>query len=207
MSDDGSLSTRLIYLHGFNSSPDSEKAQSLIRYTQQKKVTDDSGNCPELLVPSLPHKPAAAIKQLQGLLADKPDNTVLLGSSLGGFYSIYLAQHHPCKVVLINPLVSLPAQFAQDFPGTYTNPYSGEIFNIDSDDVTFLEKLEPEQIKQQENYFLLLETADEVLDYRVAAEKMPAARQMIIDGGTHRFESFKRLLPDIMQFAGLRSSA
>ncbi len=137
MSDDGSLNTRLIYLHGFNSSPDSEKAQSLIRYTQQEKVVDDSGNCPELLVPSLPHKPAAAIELLQGMLADEAYKTVLLGSSLGGFYSIYLAQQYSCKVVLINPLVSLPAEFADSFPGAYTNPYSGEAFHIDSDDVAF----------------------------------------------------------------------
>jgi predicted esterase YcpF (UPF0227 family) len=206
MSNDGSLRTRLIYLHGFNSSPDSEKAQSLIRYTQQEKVVDDSGNYLDLLVPSLSHKPATAIKRLYGMLADEADNTLLVGSSLGGFYSIYLAQKFSCKVVLINPLVSLPAEFADSFPGTYTNPFTGEIFNIDSEDVAFLQKLEIKKIRQQENYLLLLEKADEVIDYRIAVKKLPAARQLIVDGGSHQFESFNHLLSDIMQFAGLRSS-
>ncbi len=203
MTEDESPSTRLIYLHGFNSSPDSNKAQSLQRYIKQQALQEKAAQCFELLAPALPYKPVEAISLLEELLADKAGNTVLMGSSLGGYYSIYLAQKYPVKVVLINPLVSLPIGFAEAFPGSYTNPYSGQDFEILPEDVRFLQELEVSDISRQENFLLLAETGDEVLDYRQAVASLPGARQIILQGGSHRFENFESVLPEIIQFAGL----
>lgn len=203
MTEDESPSTRLIYLHGFNSSPDSNKAQSLQRYIKQQVLQQNSAQDFEFLAPVLPYKPDEAINLLKGLLTDKTGNTVLVGSSLGGYYSIYLAQEYPVKVVLINPLVSLPTGFAEAFPGSYTNPYSGQVFEILPEDVRFLQELEVGDIRRQENFLLLAETGDEVLDYRQAVSSLPDARQIILQGGSHRFENFDSVLPEIIQFAGL----
>jgi predicted esterase YcpF (UPF0227 family) len=203
MTEDGSLRTRLIYLHGFNSSPDSKKAQSLERYIKQQTSEASSAQRLEFLAPSLPYKPVEAIRLIEGLLADGEQKTILMGSSLGGYYSIYLAQQYPLKVILINPLVSLPPGFAEQFPGSYTNPYSGDEFEILPEDVDFLQDLEVKVIPDQIDYLLLAETGDEVLDYQQAVTKLPGAQQIILPGGSHRFENFDRVLPDIMQFAGL----
>ncbi|HSF48024.1 MAG TPA: YqiA/YcfP family alpha/beta fold hydrolase, partial [Burkholderiales bacterium] len=54
-----------------------------------------------------------------------------------------------------------------------------------------------------ERYLLLVETGDEVLDYRHAVEKYRGAKQIVIEGGDHSFASFARLLPAIFEFAGI----
>ena len=54
-----------------------------------------------------------------------------------------------------------------------------------------------------QRYLLLVETGDEVLDYRQALEKYKGARQIVIDGGDHSLQSFPEHIPLILEFAGL----
>ena len=46
----------------------------------------------------------------------------------------------------------------------------------------------------------LLETGDEVLDYRLAEKRYKICQQKIFQGGDHRFQNFERCLPDILAF-------
>lgn len=200
MSDDLSPATRLIYLHGFKSSPQSQKAQSLIDYVQNELIDlIDQGKL-ELLVPALPHKPEKAIALIEKL-AHGSDKIVFIGSSLGGFYSIYFAERINCKAILVNPLVALQESMAATFLGRHTNLYSGEELDIELSDGEYLKSLEQTVIEQQRMYLLLLETGDEVLDSKLAMAKFSDANQVIIDGGNHRFESFEKYLPQMMEFA------
>ena len=57
-----------------------------------------------------------------------------------------------------------------------------------------------------ERYLLLLETGDEVLDWRLAARKYEGARTVIRDGGDHTMQSFAEHLPRILVFAGIAVS-
>ena len=52
-------------------------------------------------------------------------------------------------------------------------------------------------------YLLIVETGDEVLDYRRAVERYRGAEQVVIEGGDHSLQSFPRHLPRILAFAGL----
>ena len=54
-----------------------------------------------------------------------------------------------------------------------------------------------------QRYLLLIETGDEVLDYREAVEKYRGARQIVIEGGDHSLQSFPQHIPLILEFAGL----
>ena len=54
-----------------------------------------------------------------------------------------------------------------------------------------------------ERYLLLLETGDEVLDWREAARKYEGARAVVRDGGDHTMQSFPEHLPRILAFAGI----
>ena len=54
-----------------------------------------------------------------------------------------------------------------------------------------------------QRYLLLLETGDEVLDYRLAVKKYAGARQLVIEGGDHSLKSFPEHIPLILEFAGL----
>ena len=72
----------LIYIHGFNSSPASSKAQLL------KARLEALGRGGEFAAPALPHSPAQAAALLDALVARHAGAT-LVGSSLGGYYATY----------------------------------------------------------------------------------------------------------------------
>ena len=79
----------IVYLHGFNSTPGSQKAQTLHAYMKARGV-DHLYDCP-----ALPHFPPDAIRVIEAVLARHSTKPVtLLGSSLGGFYATYLAEKH-----------------------------------------------------------------------------------------------------------------
>src|SRR5688572_13048368 len=84
----------LVYLHGFNSSPHSHKAQVMQRFMAERGLAHEYA-CPVL--PPLAHDAIAAVEP--GLKA----GDCLVGSSLGGFYATYLAEKHDLKAVLLNP--------------------------------------------------------------------------------------------------------
>jgi len=42
------------------------------------------------------------------------------------------------------------------------------------------------------HYLLLLQTGDDVLDYREAVAKLPKAERIIEEGGTHPFQGVER---------------
>jgi predicted esterase YcpF (UPF0227 family) len=60
-----------------------------------------------------------------------------------------------------------------------------------------VERIDPER------YLLLLETGDEVLDWREAALKYAGARAAIREGGDHTLRSFPEHIPRILRFAGV----
>ena len=72
----------LVYIHGFNSSALSFKAR-LIAARMAELGLGNEFTCPEL-----PHRPRESIAVLERLLdAQRPGNTCLIGSSLGGYYA------------------------------------------------------------------------------------------------------------------------
>ena len=53
-----------------------------------------------------------------------------------------------------------------------------------------------------QRYLLLVETGDEVLDYRQAVKRYAGAQQIVIEGGDHSLRSFPEQLTTILRFAG-----
>jgi predicted esterase YcpF (UPF0227 family) len=49
----------------------------------------------------------------------------------------------------------------------------------------------------------LLETGDELLDYRQAVSRYTGARQTLIEGGDHSFRHFGEFIDPIIDYAGL----
>jgi len=186
----------LIYLHGFNSSPGSHKAQLLQRYMQEHGLGEHYC-CPALPVPGL-----RAIALVESEIARHARASVtLVGSSLGGFYATYLAERHDLRAVLINPAV-YPHEDLRAYLGTQRNLYTQQQYELGEEHLRQWQRLYLPTVRPQ-HYLLLLETGDEVLDYRQAAEKYRGARQIVIEGGDHSFRSFPEHIPLILEFAGL----
>jgi len=56
-------------------------------------------------------------------------------------------------------------------------------------------------ITRPKRYLLLVQTRDELLDYRQAVEKYRGVRQVVIEGGDHGFRNFSDYVPMILEFA------
>jgi uncharacterized protein len=182
----------LIYIHGFNSSPASFKA----------KVLHDRlaalGRADELVAPALPHSPAAAAALLAELACGLPQ-AVLVGSSLGGYYATWLVEKFGLRAVLVNPAVR-PYDLLAAYVGTQKNLHTGEDYEFTAQHIAELRAFEVDAITP-ERYLLMVETGDEVLDYRQALEKYRGAQQLVIQGGDHGFSDFADYLYRVLAFA------
>jgi hypothetical protein len=188
----------VVYLHGFNSSPDSQKARLFAAYCHARGVTD-------VLVPALSHDPARALQVLETCVGERDSSIALLvGSSLGAYYATYLAERHGLKAALINPAVAPCEHLGRDFLGLHRNQYTNEEYEFTGAHVDCLRTLETVAIRNPAQYLLLVQTGDEVLDYRHALRLYSGCRQVVQEGGNHSFENFAAVLPLILQFAGLQ---
>jgi len=186
----------IVYLHGFNSSPQSAKAQYL------KRTLDERGLGGEFVCPQLPHRPNLAVAAAEAEIARLPrEKITLVGSSLGGFYATWLSEKHAVRAVLINPAID-PHIGLRAYLGHQQAFHGGESYELTEEHLRewqalFVARVHPER------YLLLVETGDEVLDYRRAVRKYLGAKQIVVQGGDHSLASFPEHIPLIMKFAGM----
>jgi predicted esterase YcpF (UPF0227 family) len=183
----------IVYLHGFNSSPASFKAQALCARLVAL------GRAHEFIAPALPPAPAVAAALLEKLAQEHPQ-AVLVGSSLGGYYATMLAERFAMRAVLVNPAVR-PYELLAGHVGRQKNFHSGEEYEFTARHVAELRALEVDTITPQ-RYLLIVATGDEVLDYRHAVEKYRGAEGLVIAGGDHGFSDFASHLDSVLGFAG-----
>ena len=184
----------LIYIHGFNSSPASSKANLL------RQRLETRARRAEFFAPELPRSPAQAAELLIGLAARHPD-AVLVGSSLGGYFATYVAEGHDLRAVLLNPVVR-PYELLTGLVGRQRNFHTGEEYDFTVQHVAELRAFEVERVTPA-RYLLLAATGDEVLDYRLAVERYRGCRQILIEGGDHGLSNFSDYLDDVLDFCGV----
>ncbi|WP_087018868.1 esterase YqiA [Thaumasiovibrio subtropicus] len=188
----------LLYIHGFNSSPLSQKAQIMMQYCREHRPDI------RLEVPQLPSYPQAAAHYLDEVV--KPllsrHKVGLVGSSLGGYLSTWLNDRYGIPAVLVNPAVK-PYELLVDYLGEQTNPYTQEVYTLVEAHMDELKALDVDVLKHPDQLWLLQQEGDEVLDYRQAVEKYAACRQNVEPEGNHSFVDFERYPAEIIQFLGL----
>jgi predicted esterase YcpF (UPF0227 family) len=183
----------LIYIHGFNSSPASGKAQLV------KTRMEAMGRGGEFVAPALPHGPANAAALLEAL-AKKHPGAAFVGSSLGGYYATWLAERHDGRAALLNPAVR-PYELLGAHLGVQQNLYSGERYELTARHVEELRELEVPAITAA-RYLLVAATGDEVLDYRAAVARYQGCSQILIRGGDHGLSDFPDHVDAVLEFCG-----
>jgi uncharacterized protein len=194
----------LMYLHGFNSSPQSIKARQL-----QARL-HSMGRGGEFACPALPERPAQAIAlleremtRLEREMARPPSPSItLVGSSLGGYYATWLAETHGVRAVLVNPAIT-PHLGLRAYLGPQRNLYTGAPYELTEQHLTELQALWVERPTRPERYYLIVTTGDEVLDYREATEKYVGTKQLVVQGSDHGFAEFEQYLDSVLEFAGI----
>lgn len=186
------MARRVIYLHGFNSSENSYKAVRLGEYMANYGV--------DYCVPRLSHDPFQAILQIESLLTS---DTVLVGSSLGGFYATYLSQRYQLRAVVINPAVR-PFLLLNSLLGKNYNPYQNYSYELNNSHISALKAFYLEQLPNPALLYLLQQTADEVLPYQQAVNYYSQCKQRIEFGGDHSFVGIERTFASIIDFLRIK---
>lgn len=184
----------LVYIHGFLSSPLSFKAQQTAQWLAQYHP-EISFYCPQL--PPYPRQVQTILEAvIESLL---PEPVYLMGSSLGGFWATWLAEKYNLRAVLINPAVRpqnfMPAYLEVDLKSYHTD----DSYRLSAQHIDEIIAVDV-PVARPNNYWLLLQTGDETLDYRQAVQKYPSCKQTIEEGGDHSFQGFDRYLDACITF-------
>ena len=190
--------THLLYLHGFRSSPQSAKAQTMAQRVQalHPGVT--------WWCPQLPASPAQAIDLLLQGTADWPRGQMaFMGSSLGGFYAAWLSAQLDVPAVLINPAVHPSrdlARYIGEHP-VWQDPAQSIFFEPAY--VQELQVLESQPLPTRPATLALIAKGDEVLDWREMLVRHQAGQVRLIEGSDHALSDFEDHLPQILEFLQL----
>jgi predicted esterase YcpF (UPF0227 family) len=191
--------THVLYLHGFRSSPKSNKAQQMAQCmaTEFPHIT--------WWCPQLPPSPQAAARFILEGTADWPaDRMAVVGSSLGGFYATWLAAQRGCKAVLLNPAID-PARDLAKYIGEQTAWHDpAERFHFGPEFVDELRALEVGPMQHPERVWALIAKGDEVLDWREMTARYPGSHQQVMEGGNHALSNFETYLPQVLEFLHLQ---
>ena len=147
--------------------------------------------------PALAPLASDAIREIEKLPLDR--GVCFVGSSLGGFYATYLVEKHQARAVLINPAID-PHVGLREYLGPQKNLHTGEPYQLTEAHLKEWQNLYLPRITPK-RYLLLVETGDEVLDYRRAVERYAGAEQVVIEGGDHSLQSFPQHLQRILEFS------
>jgi predicted esterase YcpF (UPF0227 family) len=207
---------KILYLHGFRSSPLSMKGRLLAERMAAL------GRAEDYIAPQLPASPKRAMEEVLALLERlsschmgsgtmtraQPDETqpqlTIIGSSLGGYYATWLAERLGCRAVLLNPAVT-PLADLEKYVGVSTMFHSDAPFDFKREYIDELKALAVPAITHPERYFLIAATGDEVLHWRAMVAHYPGARQHVIDGSDHGIGEFAQYVDDVLDFAGVRA--
>lgn len=188
--------TSLIYIHGFNSSPQSHKAGLL------RQVFEAAGAGHRLHIPALEPQPKRAMAALEAEIAGAGP-VALLGSSLGGFYATWLAEHHDLPAVLVNPAVR-PWALLDKYTGINHNYHTGQAYDFDPAWLDELKRYEVPEVSKPERLLLLTQTGDESLDWTDGWEYYADCHRYCGLGGSHGLDDFDAFIPLVLRFCGIR---
>ncbi|WP_116964669.1 YqiA/YcfP family alpha/beta fold hydrolase [Fastidiosibacter lacustris] len=168
------LSKYFLYLHGFQGSPTSPKAQKLKQWFKQKYPNA------QIDMPHLTMNTQQAMSMIDRLLSQaKADSKVIIGSSLGGYMAHLLKQTRSDidKVILINPasrldLIALMPQ--------YSDMYHEAMALVNA---------MPKQLKHMNDYLLLLQQDDTITPAHLAEQVFACAHIDIKTGQGHSYSN------------------
>lgn len=184
----------LIYLHGLNSAGSSAKAAWL-----REHLPDVTVLSPTYAAHNATTAPAALRAFITQARAAHPGDSrlLLVGSSLGGFWAQYLAPPLGAGMVLINPALR-PDESLLRFCGPQRNEVTNERYELTPEQVRAMARYRLARCNPHVPTLVLLDAADEVIDYRIAEDfYRGCGTTFVYPGGSHRFEHLPEALPAI----------
>ena len=185
---------KIIYLHGFNSSSNSKKAKTF--KNSEFVVSSDV----KVFFPNLPVSPKKAIKNILDLVKSYDFKVSLIGSSLGGFYSTYIADTYNLKSININPVVPSHLKDMKDLIGNHQNFHTDESYLFSQDMYEYLHKIKIKKLKYPLNHLSLIQLEDEVLNHFKTLFYYKNSNLCVEKDGSHEYKNFEEKIPLILDF-------
>ena len=183
--------TNIIYLHGFNSAfnPDNEKVLALSALGNVVGINYNSYDTYKNIYNHLS-------KELQNC---DLDDTVIVGTSLGGFWAAEMAFKFSVPSVIVNPCYD-PFNMLRKYNGLQTNYATGETVEF-SDTI-------PQSYMHRKSYdsvykilpLVLLDMGDEVIDSFETRRLFEGFPMVCYVDGSHRFDHMKSALEEITEY-------
>ncbi len=190
----------LIFLHGLDSSSQAIKAQITAQYAQFCHIDID---CPDLNLP-----PSQVITTIQALI--RPDS-VLIGSSLGGYFANLIGDMTGTPCILLNPSIRPDISFRR-FLQNYQldTPLSDDTviyttcggWDIVYADLAWFETHRL-TIKHPSKIGVFLQLGDELLDAHATQEFYQAldVKVLALAGGDHRISDYAHHVKTVVDWA------
>lgn len=187
----------ILYLHGFNSTPAARKGCLTRNACLQLPAP------PRFEAPLLPDNPIKGYEIAEQVFQSLSGQTLVVGSSLGGFVATLLADKYDIDaVVLINPVVR-PDLFVEAHRGQhFRHPETGDVLLMDAELQARVAEIIPKQVKHPERFTVYVGDADDVLDHRQAVQFFQDARLIVCPGENHTLGCYADVLPDILALGG-----
>lgn len=210
----------VIYIHGLDSDANSTKGRLLEDYCRQYHSDIN------VLRPDLNKTPDQVFRQILSLIEGlkhndniedekfKSSNTVLVGSSLGGYFSTLVSNHTGCPALLLNPStqphVTLQ-RFAED-SAAKNNVKEEDLdsqiihsttggWDITHADLQWFAAHQLSTINYPDKVAVLIKDGDELLNPELSKQfyKSQGATVTMQAGGDHSFSDFGAQLPMVIE--------
>jgi predicted esterase YcpF (UPF0227 family) len=183
----------ILYIHGFNSSSNSTKAKELANAFKDHNV----------ISPTLDPNPIKALHSLiQIILENGNKNVIIVGTSLGGFYGLYLRQIFDIKAFIINPGYK-PHETLKSCVGLNTRYGSNIAYKFKEKYLTTLEIysniIQKEKDFEKINFYF--SNDDELLNHTELISNINKCDSLLmVDDSGHRFTKFELVINDIKNY-------
>lgn len=211
----------LIYIHGLDSDANSTKGVLLENYCQHHH--------PDITVlrPDLNQAPEQVFEHILSLIQDADNkienieeralasnNTVLIGSSLGGYFSTLISNHTGCPALLLNPStqphITLQRFAHEAMSGNEDEDTSSDDYvlhstaggwDITNADLQWFADHPLSTVTHPDKVTVLIKEGDELLNPELAKTfyQEQGAAVTVQAGGDHRFSDFGEQLPMVLK--------
>ena len=199
----------IIYIHGLDSDANSTKGLLLEDYCDK--------HYPEIKVyrPDLNSAPKQVFEQLVKSVIElnKEDKTVLVGSSLGGYFSTLVSNHTGCPALLLNPSTQPHVTLQRFANELLLESVEDKIldnhilhttaggWNITHADLQWFANHQLLSIDYPHKIAVVLKKGDELLNAELSKDfyQSHGATVTVQTGGDHRFTDFSEQLPMVIR--------
>jgi len=189
----------IVYVHGLDSDVNSNKGLLLEQYCQENYHDN------KVYRPDLNQSPEQVFSYLTKLVDElsQEAKTVLIGSSLGGYFSTLVSNRTGYGALLLNPSTQphVTLQRFNDDNSNETLYTTSGGWAITKNHLQWFAEHPLLSIVNPKKVAALIKKGDELLNASLSAKfySEQGARVILQEGGDHRFSDFREHLPEVMR--------